>query len=105
MALKWPNKDPDEILDYSVDWSRFLGSDTVSAVTWYLYDENDIKQELSDSEVVNGLQFVTGTISGQVATARFSLGTNNVRYTVVCRVTTGGGLQFERSIFLRVKEK
>jgi len=105
MALKWPNKDPDEILDYSVDWSRFLGSDTISAVTWYIYDENDTKEEVSDSEVVNGLQFVVGTISGQVATARFSLGTNNVRYTVVCRVNTAEGLQYERSIFLRVKEK
>jgi alpha-D-ribose 1-methylphosphonate 5-triphosphate synthase subunit PhnH len=93
------------MLDYSVDWSRFLGSDTISSVTWYVYDENDTKQQLSDSAVVNGLQFVTGTLSGQVATARFSLGTNNVRYTVVCRINTGQNLQYERSIFLRVKEK
>jgi hypothetical protein len=105
MSYKWPNKDPDEMLDYSVDWSRFLGSDTISSVTWYVYDENDTKQQLSDSAVVNGLQFVTGTLSGQVATARFSLGTNNVRYTVVCRINTGQNLQYERSIFLRVKEK
>jgi len=105
MSYKWPNKDPDEMLDYSVDWSRFLGSDTISAVTWYIYDENGVKEQVSDSEVVNGLQFVTGTISGQVATARFSLGTNNVRYTVVCRINTGQNLQYERSIFLRVKEK
>ena len=105
MSYKWPNKDPDEMLDYSVDWSRFLGSDTISAVTWYIYDENDVKEQVSDSEVVNGLQFVTGTISGQVATARFSLGTNNVWYTVVCRINTGQNLQYERSIFLRVKEK
>lgn len=105
MSYKWPDKDPDEILDYSVDWSRFLGDDTVSAVTWYVYDADGVKEQLSDAEVVNGLQFVTGTISGQVATARFSLGTNNTRYTVVCRITTGEGLQYERSIFLRVKEK
>jgi len=105
MALNWPNKDPDELLDYSVDWSRFLGSDTISAVTWYVYDEDDVKTQLSDGTVVNGLQFIQGTVSGQVATARFGLGTNNVRYTVVCRVTTGGGLRYERSIFLRVKEK
>lgn len=105
MALNWPNKDPDELLDYSVDWSRFLGSDTISAVTWYVYDEDDVKTQLSDGTVVNGLQFIQGTVSGQVATARFGLGTNNVRYTVVCRVDTGDGLRYERSIFLRVKEK
>jgi hypothetical protein len=35
MALRWPVKDPDETLDYSIDWSRFLGSGiTISAVTW-----------------------------------------------------------------------
>lgn len=105
MALNWPNKDPDELLDYSVDWSRFLGSDTISAVTWYVYDEDDVKTQMSDGTVVNGLQFIQGTVSGQVATARFGLGTNNVRYTVVCRVDTGDGLRYERSIFLRVKEK
>jgi len=33
MAYKWPDKDPDEVVDYSVDWSRFLGDDTISAAT------------------------------------------------------------------------
>jgi len=105
MSYKWPDKDPDEIQDYSVDWSRFLGDDTVSAVTWFIKDADGTKEQLSDSEVVDGLQFVQGTISGKVATARFSLGTNNKRYTVTCRITTNEGLQYERSIFLRVKEK
>ena len=105
MSYKWPDKDKDEIIDYSVDWSRFLGTDTVSAATWFIDDADGVKTQVSDSSVVNGLQFVQGTISGAVATARFSLGTNNVRYTVTCRVTTSAGLQYERSIFLRVKEK
>ena len=105
MSYKWPDKDPDEILDYSVDWSRFLDDDTISTVTWFIHDATDTKEEVSDAEVVNGLQFVQGTVSGQVATARFSLGTNNVRYTVVCRINTTEGLQYERSIFLRIKEK
>ena len=105
MSYKWPDKDPDEIQDYSVDWSRFLGSDSVSAATWFIKDADGTKEQLSDSEVVDGLQFIQGTISGKVATARFGLGTNNKRYTVTCRITTGEGLQYERSIFLRVKEK
>jgi hypothetical protein len=105
MSYKWPDKDPDEMVDYSVDWSRFLGDDTISSVIWYVYDASGNKEQVSDAEVVNGLQFVQGTVSGRVATARFSLGTNNIRYTVVCRISTGEGLQYERSIFLRVKEK
>jgi len=105
MAYKWPDKDKDEITDFSVDWSRFLSGDTLSAAIWFIKDSTDTKVRLSDAQVVEGLQFVTGTISGQVATARFSLGTDNVRYTVVCQITTGNGLQYERSIFLRVREK
>lgn len=105
MAYKWPDKDPDEILDYSVDWSRLLGDDTLSASVWFIKDETDQKVRVSDSEVVNGLQFVTGTISGKVATARFSLGTVNIRYVVTCQITTGEGLQYERDIYLRIQEK
>ena len=121
MSYKWPDKDPDEIVDYSVDWSRFLKEDTIASAIWFIKDADGVKTQLSAASVVNGLQFVQGTLSGddtsvpqqyrKVATARFSLGTNNVRYTIVCRITTATtalqatGLQYERSIFMRVKEK
>jgi len=105
MSYKWPDKDPDETIDYSVDWSRFIPDDTLSAASWFIDDENGVKEEVSNAEVVDGLQFVQPTISGKVATARFSLGTNNKRYKVTCQITTGNGLVFERSIFLKIKEK
>ena len=105
MSYKWPDKDKDEIVDYSVDWSRFLGDDTLSAAVWFIKDAAGVKTQVSDASVVNGLQFVNGTLSGKVSTARFSLGTNNIRYTIICQITTLSGLQYERSIFLRVKEK
>jgi hypothetical protein len=36
MAFKFPDKDPDEKLDYTVDWSRYLQRDdlTIASVTW-----------------------------------------------------------------------
>ena len=34
MSFRWPNKDPDETLDYSVDWSRFLGTATITSTVW-----------------------------------------------------------------------
>jgi hypothetical protein len=105
MSYKWPDKDKDEIVDYSVDWSRFLGDDTLAAAVWYINDADGVKTQVNEATMVNGLQFVTGTLSGRVSTARFSLGTNNIRYTITCSITTGSGLQYERSIFLRVKEK
>lgn len=102
---KWPDKDKDEIVDYSVDWSRFLASDTITGVTWFIHDADDVKTQVADAGVVNGLQFVAGTNTTTVATARFGLGTNNVRYKVTCRVNTAQGLQYERSVALRIKEK
>lgn len=102
---KWPDKDKDEIVDYSIDWSRYLDTDTIAGATWFVHDANGVKTQLADAQVVNGLQFVTGTSTSTVATARFSLGTNNVRYKVTCQVTTAQGLQYEASVYLRIKEK
>ena len=102
---KWPDKDKDEIVDYSIDWSRFLAGDTIAGVVWFVDDADEVKTQLNDASIVNGLQFVTGTNTTTVATARFSLGTNNVRYKVTCRVNTLQGLQYERSVSLRIKEK
>jgi hypothetical protein len=102
---KWPDKDKDEILDYSIDWSRFLGDDTISGVTWFITGSDDVKTEVSNATVVDGLQMVTGTYTTTVATIRLSLGTNNRRYNISCQVTTVEGLQYERSVYLRIKEK
>jgi hypothetical protein len=105
MSYKWPDKDKDEILDYSIDWSRFLGDDVISGVTWFITGSDEVKTQVVDIDIVDGLQMITGTYTNTVATIRFSLGTNNKRYTITCRVTTVEGLQYERSIYLRIKEK
>ena len=105
MSYKWPDKDKDDILDFNVDWSRFLGDDNISGVTWYIDDANGVKTEVSAADVVNGLQMVQKTNTLSISTIRLSLGVNNVRYLITCKVTTVEGLQYERSIYLRVKEK
>lgn len=105
MSYKWPDKDKDELLDYNIDWSRFLGTDTISAVTWFINAADGTKTEVSATDVVDGLQFVQGTYTNTIATIRLSLGTNNKRYKITCKITTVGALQYERSVFLRVKEK
>ena len=105
MSYKWPDKDPDEIVDYSVDWSRFLDTDTVSSVVWYIDAADGTKTSVASADVVDGLQFVQKSNTSTVTTARFALGTANKRYKITCAVTTGLGLVYERSIFLRTREK
>jgi hypothetical protein len=105
MSYKWPDKDKDELLDYSIDWSRFLGTDTISAVTWFIDAADGTKTQVNATDIVDGLQFVQGTYTNTVATIRLSLGTNNKRYKITCKITTVGALQYERSVLLRVREK
>jgi hypothetical protein len=106
MSLKWPNKDPDEIVDYSVDWSRFLKGASLSSVTWYVNDADGVKTELVPSgQIVHGIQLISATNTSSVATARFGSGTNNVQYKVYCQITDSNGLVVERTIRLRVRNK
>jgi len=105
MSFRWPNKDPDETLDYSVDWSRWLNGATISTVVWYVDDSTGTKTALTAGNTVNGLQNVAQTISNGVATINLGLGTNNTEYKVYCNMSDSSGNVAERVIRLRIKEQ
>ena len=75
MSFKWPNKDPDETLDYSMDWSRFLGYDhvnssgtTINSNKWFIDDAEGVKTELASGSdtTVNSLTSGGSVGSGNV---------------------------------------
>lgn len=106
MSFRWPVKDPDETLDYSIDWSRFLGTDTISSVVWYVNDADGVKTQLTPSgPLVNGIQLISNTNTNTITTAYIGSGTENVQYLFYCKITTSGGLTVERSVRLRVRNK
>ena len=107
MSFRWPNKDPDEQLDYSIDWSRFLGTATISSVVWSVNNSSGVKTTISGGSTVNGIQNVSQTQSSdnQTATINLGSGTNNTEYTFFCRITDNSGSQAERSVKLKVREK
>lgn len=105
MSFRWPNKDPDETLDYSIDWSRWLNGATISSVVWYVDNSTGVKTALPASSTVNGLQNVAQTISGGVATINLGLGTNNTEYKIYCNMSDSSGNVAERVIRLRIKEQ
>ena len=45
MALRWPDKDPDELLDYTVDWSRYLDTLTIASVEWRYILTNTLERK------------------------------------------------------------
>ena len=115
MAYQWPFKDPDETVDYSVDWSRFLGTATISTVTWSVktpaYTTETVLasgQDLTTATAgatTDSIQNVSQTNTTTVATINIGGGTNNEEYTFFCQMTDSTGSTAERVIKLRVKER
>lgn len=105
MSFKWPSKDKDETLDYSVDWSRFLNGVTISSITWYVDNADGVATAITAGSTVNGIQNVAQTISGGVATINLGLGTNNYDYKFTCRMADSTGNVAERVVRLKIKEQ
>ena len=106
MSLKWPPKDPDETLDYTVDWTRFLrAGETISSVAWYINDASGVKQAVTSGSTVNAIAVAQTGSTGTTATIYLSGGTNNTQYTIFCAVTLSSGVVAERSITLSIKER
>jgi len=115
MSFRWPSKDPDETLDYSVDWSRFLDTAIINSVIWFVKSNTyNVKTRLnagqnltnaSSSAVTDTIQNVSQTNTNSVATINISGGQNNVEYTFFCQMTDDTGSTAERSIKLRLKER
>ena len=115
MSFRWPSKDPDEILDYSVDWSRFLDTAVITGVIWFVQSslfntktQLDAGQNLtsaSSSATTDSIQNVAQTNTNTVATINISGGQNNVEYTFFCQMTDNTGSTAERSVKLKLKER
>jgi hypothetical protein len=105
MSFKWPNKDPNEILDYSVDWSRWLNGATISTVVWYVDNASGVKTQVTAGNSVNGLTHVSSTNTNTVATIYLGAGTNNTEYKITCSITTSGGTTAERVVKIKIKEQ
>ena len=115
MSFRWPIKDPDEQLDYSVDWSRFLGTATVSSVVWSVKST----EYATETTIANGQTLATASSGGTtdtiqnvsqsntttVATINLAGGVANREYTFFCAMTDSTGSTGKRSIKLAVRNK
>lgn len=83
-------KDPNAVLDYTVDWTRWLAGDQIATSEWL---------------VPTGLTKMADTKAASSATVWLSGGTAGQSYTVTNRITTTGGRTEDRSFTLRVEER
>lgn len=86
-------KDPDAVLDYSVDWSAWLGDDTIVTSAWIVTGPDALLVVDSDSR------------SSTATTVWLSGGTLFRTYTVTNRVTTAAGRTDDRSISFKIEQK
>lgn len=83
-------KDPNAVLDYQIDWSTWLGADTIATSTW---------------TVPTGLTKDSDTSTTTTATIWLSGGTSGVTYRIVNHIVTAAGREDDRSIYIRVADK
>jgi hypothetical protein len=91
MSLKWPAKDPDEVLDYRVDWTKRLGRDTIETSEW--------------PDAPDGITIVTQTNTTKSTTIWLSGGTLGQNYTFTNRITTAGGRTMDQSVTLPIRAR
>jgi hypothetical protein len=83
-------KDPDAVLDYTVDWSTWLGADTISTSTW---------------TVPTGITEDSETEDTTTTTIWLSGGTVGAQYELVNEIVTAAGRTENRTITIRVNER
>ena len=94
MSVNWKRnitftKDPDSVLDYIMDFSDWLDTDTITSHT-VTVDSGITKDSSSNTTTT-----VTAWISG---------GTAGNTYDVTFRITTVGGREIDRTIRIRIRE-
>lgn len=112
MSLKWPNKDPDEILDYDVDWTVRLYNETELAAYQALVDAG-LPNTIVPADTIATSTFtlpagITANSTTNSTTATkvwISAGELGVSYVIVNEITTAGGRRMDQSVTLKIKTK
>lgn len=90
MVLTWPAKDPDEVLDYQINWTARVDDDTIATSTWIVDD---------------GITQDSDTFSDSATTIWLSGGTVGELYSLVNRITTTGGRTMDQTVHIKIKAR
>ena len=83
-------KDPNARLDYSIDWSAWLGTDTIATSAWTA--DTGLTLSGATNDTTSATVWVEGGTAGEV-------------YGVTNTITTAGGRRDERTIKFKIKEQ
>jgi len=88
MALNWPAKDPDELLDYSLNWVNALGTDTIVTSDWSINSADLIENHKTNTATATVIWLEGGGL--------------NQQYVVTNTIETAGGRIFQQSVNIRI---
>lgn len=89
MSFTWPDIDPNEVLDYSHDWSARLDGDIITGAPECIVESGVV---IVDSTTVNDNIQIVWLSGAEVGPIKLTL-----------RVTTAGGRTFDEGIKLKGK--
>lgn len=87
MPLTWPAKDPDEDMDFQLDWLERLAGDTIATSTW---------------TVPSGITSHDESNDDTTATIWLSGGTLGETYSLLNRVITAGGRTMDQTVTVEI---
>jgi len=88
-TVKTFTKDPNSVLDYTLDWSSWLEtSDTISSASW---SASGVTVDSENNTTTTATVFVSG-------------GALNVDSVITCQIVTSGGRTDERSIAIQIRD-
>lgn len=87
--LRWPDKDPNEILDYQLNWSARLQDDIIVSSFWE----------------ANGVTIDEDSHTEHTTTVWLSGGELRKRALLTNRITTSSGRVMDQSVSLAIKSK
>ena len=85
-------KDPDAVLDYSVDWFLWLAGDQISSSEWIL-------------ELGATIQKITDTFTNSRTVVWLGGGDKGITYLATNRIVTVGGRTDDRTISVKVEDR
>ena len=91
MSLAWPTKDPDEILDYELDWSkRLVKDDAITESVWR------VPEGLTTQDTILFSPFTSVWLTG---------GTIGETYSIVNTIKTEAGRKWVQTVKLKIQDK
>lgn len=112
MSKSWPAKDPDEVLDYDVDWTfRLYNEAELEAAQAQLDAGQDVTIVPADTIATSTFTLPTGIVANsstnttRVTKVWLSGGTDGQAYLIQNRIVTSGGRTMDQTVKLKIKTK